>query len=203
MTYKKKKPLPGNTKKRDPITKKMTSRQGPRVKYQEPGLSRKLGETKYKLLDLVVRLESQGASLKIFCEKIFRFRTPTLFELKKPAHQRTVYAVECKNGHRTSRRGDRIMSGYGCRLCPYPHRRVYSILSLRIYAQEQGGECLSTEYSSCKKKYKWKCGRCGWVWEALWSTMIHHKTWCRKCAWRLTGEANRHSAKPSKRKSPP
>ena len=60
------------------------------------------------------------------------------------------------------------------------NREKYNICDLKDHADKKGGECLSTEYSNNKQKYKWKCN-CGNEWEAAWMD-VKAGGWCMKCA---------------------
>lgn len=59
-------------------------------------------------------------------------------------------------------------------------RKKYTIEDMHAIAMERGGECLSLEYVNNKTKLWWRCGTCGYEWEAT-PNSVQRKTWCPQC----------------------
>jgi len=52
---------------------------------------------------------------------------------------------------------------------------------LHQVAKERGGRCISGEYIGLSEYYTWECGR-GHSWTATGASIVHRKSWCRKCS---------------------
>lgn len=48
-------------------------------------------------------------------------------------------------------------------------------------AAKRGGVCLSEQYIHAKLPLRWRC-HAGHIWEATWSNVSNHKSWCPACA---------------------
>ena len=92
----------------------------------------------------------------------------------------------CKEGHEWEAPAQSIQAGRWCRKCG---RKVagakmskYSIESMRAFAGDRGGECLSTEYQNQKSRLKWRCSN-GHEWESAAGNIISG-SWCSRCSQR-------------------
>ena len=54
---------------------------------------------------------------------------------------------------------------------------------MRTLAASKGGECISESFVSVAKKMRWRCGDCGYEWEAAPKTILYgyHDSWCPAC----------------------
>jgi len=50
----------------------------------------------------------------------------------------------------------------------------------QLFAEENGGKCLSTKYINNKMKMHWKCAE-GHTWESSFSNIKNRKRWCPDC----------------------
>lgn len=87
--------------------------------------------------------------------------------------------LRCPQGHEfTSNPGFLLYKEK--KLCPYCTDRIGTPETLEKFARRNGGVCLSKNYKGVKEKYKWKCGKCDYVWMAeLSSAKSGH--WCPRC----------------------
>lgn len=173
---------------------------GAPVKRQSKGFSRRLGQKKFRLVDLVRALKGQRGELFIFDETDNRPRKPITVELGFPVALRSVFWVKCENGHFRQRRGDRIIDGCRCFDC-YPGTKGQfkrCIEDLQLAAQKKGGECLSVEFKGVQQKYTWKCGH-GHIFESWGNDVLNRGTWCGFCSAIEKGEARRTNSKIRKR----
>lgn len=79
-----------------------------------------------------------------------------------------------------------------CRRCSYEERfRAYraDIKTIRAYAREQGGKCLSRSYTNAHEQLEFECSH-GHQWKATWSN-ISQGRWCPICRRREAAEARR------------
>lgn len=76
------------------------------------------------------------------------------------------------------------------------HSCKINLSQIKAFAEQRGGQCLSTEYVAANRKLTWKCAQ-GHIWEALCSN-VGKKTsprWCNKCSrGNSAGEAISRSA---------
>ena len=93
--------------------------------------------------------------------------------------------IQCKVGHEpyTIKVGSLIHTYKnngeirGCRLC-------YCDAKFKLAkdaAKELGGKLLSSKYERSNKPLKWKCNKCGHIWNAVAYDVIVLKHWCRAC----------------------
>lgn len=54
-------------------------------------------------------------------------------------------------------------------------------VDLLLIAESRGGSCLSTAYVNTDERLRWRCGDCGYEWEAV-AYSIRAGSWCAKCA---------------------
>ena len=59
-----------------------------------------------------------------------------------------------------------------------------SISDIITFAENKGGQLLSTEYINSKQKLKWQCKN-GHIWEARWTNIKHSNQWCLKCSYKI------------------
>lgn len=85
----------------------------------------------------------------------------------------------CKDGHEWQATPMTIKKGSWCPTCSrtIPH----TLEEAKKIAISRGGECISTEYISNKKRLKWRCSE-GHEWETSFSNVYHNGTWCSVCA---------------------
>jgi hypothetical protein len=88
----------------------------------------------------------------------------------------------CASGHSWQASiSNRTRLGSGCPTCAQGNRRKYSIEDMQDIANERGGECLSTQYTSSRVKLKWRCKE-RHVWEARTDGILYQRKWCPVCA---------------------
>jgi hypothetical protein len=95
----------------------------------------------------------------------------------------TPLPFECSCGHRWQARPQDIKSGTWCRRCATKKRAEDNRLSMDMIhatAADRGGECLSDAYVDANTNLRWRCGKCGHVWEAT-PNAIRRGTWCPPC----------------------
>jgi len=68
----------------------------------------------------------------------------------------------------------------GCPHCVRKRSRRHSIEFFHEFAQLRHGECLTTEFTSCRKKIKMRCDT-GHVWETRADNIVYKKRWCSTC----------------------
>lgn len=88
-------------------------------------------------------------------------------------HQWRATAASVKNNKTWCPVCGKIQSG--------KNRRKYTLKSLQSLAEEKGGKCLSSSYSTTTDRVKWEC-RSGHQWESIAMSVIKG-SWCRKCAY--------------------
>lgn len=96
------------------------------------------------------------------------------------------YHFCCGAGHEWQATGKRILRGSWCPHCELAsrgngkRRRRDGLSRLQATAQQQGGECLSTEYHGTAGRYEFRCQQ-GHEWQAFGASILKG-TWCRQCA---------------------
>ncbi len=94
----------------------------------------------------------------------------------------TSYKVRCKTCSKIWNANlYRIRQGQGCPSCAGKNRDIAFFQKL---AREHGGQCLSENYGSCKKKLLWRCSA-GHQWFAS-ADNIYRGTWCPDCSHKST-----------------
>ncbi len=58
----------------------------------------------------------------------------------------------------------------------------YTIEDIKKIAKAKRGKCLSTKYINIKTHLLWKCGECGFEWQAIADGVINQDTWCPRCS---------------------
>jgi len=91
---------------------------------------------------------------------------------------------ECEDGHRFTKSYSSVNAGVWCKPCANKETgmrfRKYSIKDMKIIALQNGGECLSTTYTSNAKQLIWKCAN-GHVFKKSFSH-IERGQWCSACS---------------------
>lgn len=59
-------------------------------------------------------------------------------------------------------------------------RNKYNLACLKKFAQDDGGDCLSTDYTNESRKYEWLC-KCGCQFKGTWSGVRKGATKCPQC----------------------
>ena len=94
----------------------------------------------------------------------------------------------CKEGHEWDAPAKAIQDGRWCGKCgrKTTAKKIskYDLQSMREFARNRGGECLSTEYDGLKTLLKWRCVE-GHEWESKAANIVAGR-WCRRC-----GQINR------------
>jgi len=67
-------------------------------------------------------------------------------------------------------------------------RRDHTFESVKAYAINLGGNCLSESYDSGRQKLRFRCS-CGHEWLCLPVSMLNQETWCNKCSSKRGGFA--------------
>jgi predicted Zn-ribbon and HTH transcriptional regulator len=95
----------------------------------------------------------------------------------------TKLAWRCAEGHRWSSTANNVRGGSWCPQCAMKIKgpKRMGLAACQAAAAAQGGECLSDSYMNIDTKLLWKCGDCGYVWEAIPYTVVRLGTWCPKC----------------------
>lgn len=70
-------------------------------------------------------------------------------------------------------------------------KQKHSLEDMKVIAQQQGGECLSTEYANTKTKLLWRCAH-GHTWEAFPGNVLRGH-WCLICGNQRQGRAKAKS----------
>lgn len=68
----------------------------------------------------------------------------------------------------------------------------YTLAFAQELAASRGGRCLSPECNGIKTRLEWECAE-GHVWSARLDSVVHNKTWCRKCAAAAKGKKQRNN----------
>ena len=94
----------------------------------------------------------------------------------------TKYEWECSKGHRWEANWNNVLSkGNWCKRCSSAtSAQKYTIEDLHKFALSKKGECLSNIYEKDKSKYRWKCLKHDFIWEASWNC-VNRGSWCPKC----------------------
>lgn len=91
---------------------------------------------------------------------------------------------QCKEGHKFSTTGKRILMGGWCRICSYKEQakkiRKYTIPQLRKIASDRGGKLLTKEFISTSTPMEWECTK-RHQWIADVNSVVRRNSWCRKC----------------------
>ena len=87
---------------------------------------------------------------------------------------KTKHRWECDKGHVIEMNYNNALRGKGCKKC-----LMRSLEDLQKVAQDKGGQCLSTEYTTVRDKYKFRCGN-GHEWETT-GAIIMSGSWCAQC----------------------
>ena len=85
---------------------------------------------------------------------------------------------KCKKGHEWTANPNTIKNGHWCQKCGLKQK---CISDMHEIAKERKGKCLSDIYSGMLNKLSWECDL-GHIWQTRPSNIIHHGTWCPKCA---------------------
>lgn len=88
----------------------------------------------------------------------------------------------CAQGHSwQSIISNRTRNKSGCPECARAKARKHTIHDMQRVANERGGECLSTTFTSTRAKMRWRCAK-GHIWEARPDHVVFKLTWCPECA---------------------
>lgn len=158
----------------------------PPSKNYPTGFCPKLGETKYRLIDVLELLLKSGLTLLVFRHQMNGLFEPTQIELNQPIRMDEKVIFQCQNGHRGQMRVDRLTLGKFCPLCSLKEKAEgqykYKIEDLKLHAHRQGGACLNDTYRGIYSQYKWLC-KLGHEWNAAPKDVMGPKqTWCPVCA---------------------
>lgn len=52
---------------------------------------------------------------------------------------------------------------------------------MRRFATRKGGKCLDRSWKGWAHKYRFRCGKCGWEWNAPGSSILSRGHWCKPC----------------------
>ena len=90
----------------------------------------------------------------------------------------------CTRGHKFSERKSAMANGKWCKECLRADNggkttSKITIERAREYAQQRGGQCLSTECNKGADQLTWKCSQ-GHIWEAKFDC-IYKASWCTQC----------------------
>jgi hypothetical protein len=91
---------------------------------------------------------------------------------------RTKMLWSCEEGHEWSARFDHIKKGHWCPKCSGNEK--LTIKECQEFAENKGGECLSTEYKNSMTKMLWCCEE-GHEWSARFHA-IKNGSWCPSCS---------------------
>lgn len=94
-------------------------------------------------------------------------------------NNRTKLRWRCAGGHEWLAVPASIQNGSWCPICAGKLPPKDALISLRQYARNHGGECLSEEYRGAKTKLRWRCAE-GHEWEAI-PDSVRRGTWCPVC----------------------
>lgn len=101
-------------------------------------------------------------------------------KLTPRSHKRVWW--RCLNGHSwQSSISNRTGLKSGCPECARAKARKHTTLDMQRVANERGGECLSTIFTSTRAKMRWRCAK-GHIWEARPDHVLYKPTWCPECA---------------------
>jgi len=102
----------------------------------------------------------------------------------------------CKEGHIWETSFSHIKNSKSwCSICN--GNKKITIEECHLFAQNNGGECMSEKYNNNHEKMKWKCSK-GHLWNASFGNIKNNKTWCVECSYnkkKLTIEECRLFAK--------
>ena len=105
-------------------------------------------------------------------------------------HNHFALQWRCGKGHEWSAEPDHIIGGGWCARCAWARlseeRRQYTLADMQQLAVANGGECLSTAFTSVRRALKWKCA-VGHEWEVS-PVSIMSGAWCSKCSFARYGE---------------
>lgn len=90
---------------------------------------------------------------------------------------------QCEFGHIWHPILSNILSGHWCRRCSEiakNDKKRYSLQHCIDLATSKNGKCLSTEYQTARKKIKWQCGTCSYIWDTSYDNARRY--WCPDCA---------------------
>ena len=106
----------------------------------------------------------------------------------------TKMSWRCSENHEWEARFVDIKNGHWCACCNGCAKNT--IEECHKYAENKGGECLSTEYKNSHTKMKWKCSE-NHEWDANFHNIKNHRHWCPCCGGskRLTIEECQEHAK--------
>ena len=93
-------------------------------------------------------------------------------------NNQTTMLWRCEKKHEWNAMFQHIKRGVWCPHCS--GKAKHTIQDCQLFAESKGGSCLSTEYSSNKKKMRWKCEK-KHEWSAIFKD-IKHGYWCPSCA---------------------
>lgn len=88
--------------------------------------------------------------------------------------------IQCnKDGYKWLISWNNIKSGKWCPKCA--NRPKITLDIVRQLIESKGGILLSGDYKNSKSKFKIKCLKDNYIWEARWNNLQQHQ-WCPKCA---------------------
>lgn len=102
---------------------------------------------------------------------------------RRYVNAKTPLRWKCQEGHVWMATPDTIQGGSWCIKCFEKRRGASQRLSIELMqevAKENGGKCLSKEYTNARTKLKWQCSK-KHVWENT-PDVIRRGYWCKKCA---------------------
>lgn len=97
---------------------------------------------------------------------------------KSMINTRSGLLFQCENNHIWQTSFNKILQKKWCRKC-YLKNATLSLDDAKLYATQNNGELLSTEYINIRTKLKWKCEN-NHIWEAHLNS-IKNGTWCPSC----------------------
>ncbi len=90
---------------------------------------------------------------------------------------------QCKNGHQWQAAPANITRGQWCPQCS--GNIVKTIQEIKEFANNKGGECLSSFYKNRSTKLEWKC-TLGHIWNAPAYNVVYEGTWCPVCSSKIS-----------------
>lgn len=95
---------------------------------------------------------------------------------------RDKYYWQCKENHKFWKRAEDVFAGNWCKICSGKVGAKLSLDDLKKFAQQKGGDCLSTEFYRISDYYDWVCVQ-GHKWSAVAGAVLKgNQTWCRVCS---------------------
>lgn len=72
--------------------------------------------------------------------------------------------------------------------------KILRLAKAKEYAQNKGGDCLSTEYLGAKKELTWKCAN-NHIWNTKYKSVVLDNSWCPQCSAYYYKERESHRPK--------